>query len=84
MVGLRPVVEFQFIDFMANAFDMIVNFAGTNHYRWGQKVPMVMRGPSGGRVSRFGLPQRQSGGLLPPRAGPEDRLPVDASTTPTA
>ncbi|HLF56776.1 MAG TPA: alpha-ketoacid dehydrogenase subunit beta [Thermoanaerobaculia bacterium] len=51
MMGLRPVVEFQFIDFMANAFDMIVNFAGTNHYRWGQCVPMVMRGPSGGRVS---------------------------------
>lgn len=51
MMGLRPVVEFQFIDFMANAFDMIVNFAGTNRYRWGQCVPMVMRGPSGGRVS---------------------------------
>jgi 2-oxoisovalerate dehydrogenase E1 component beta subunit len=51
MMGLKPVVEFQFIDFMANAFDMIVNFAATNHYRWGQKVPMVMRGPSGGRVS---------------------------------
>ena len=51
MMGLLPVVEFQFIDFMANAFDMIVNFAGTNHYRWGQKVPVVLRGPSGGRVS---------------------------------
>jgi 2-oxoisovalerate dehydrogenase E1 component beta subunit len=51
MMGLRPVVEFQFIDFIANAFDMIVNFAGTNRYRWGQKVPMVLRGPSGGRVS---------------------------------
>jgi 2-oxoisovalerate dehydrogenase E1 component beta subunit len=51
MMGLLPVVEFQFIDFMANAFDMIVNFAGTNRYRWGQKVPVVMRGPSGGRVS---------------------------------
>jgi len=51
MMGLRPVVEFQFIDFMANAFDMVVNFAGTNRYRWGQKVPMVLRGPSGGRVS---------------------------------
>ncbi len=51
MMGLRPVVEFQFIDFIANAFNMIVNCAGTNHYRWGQKVPMVMRGPSGGRVS---------------------------------
>jgi 2-oxoisovalerate dehydrogenase E1 component beta subunit len=51
MMGMRPVVEFQFIDFAANAFDMIVNFAATNRYRWGQKVPMVMRGPSGGRVS---------------------------------
>jgi 2-oxoisovalerate dehydrogenase E1 component beta subunit len=51
MMGLRPVVEFQFIDFMANAFDMIVNFAGTNRYRWGQAVPVVFRGPSGGRVS---------------------------------
>lgn len=51
MMGLRPVVEFQFIDFMANAFDMIVNFAAPNHYRWGQQVPIVLRGPSGGRVS---------------------------------
>lgn len=51
IAGMRPVVEFQFIDFIANAFDMIVNFAGTNHYRWGQKVPLVLRGPSGGRVS---------------------------------
>ena len=51
MMGLRPVVEFQFIDFIANAFNMIVNFAAPNRYRWGQKVPMVMRGPSGGRVS---------------------------------
>jgi 2-oxoisovalerate dehydrogenase E1 component beta subunit len=50
MMGWRPVVEFQFIDFMANAFDMIVNFAGTNRYRWGQKVPLVLRGPSGGGV----------------------------------
>ena len=50
MMGLKPVVEFQFIDFIANAFDMIVNFAGTNHYRWGQKVPLVLRGPSGGGV----------------------------------
>jgi 2-oxoisovalerate dehydrogenase E1 component beta subunit len=50
MMGLRPVVEFQFIDFIANAFDMIVNFAGTNRYRWGQKVPLLLRGPSGGGV----------------------------------
>ncbi|MCB9378557.1 MAG: alpha-ketoacid dehydrogenase subunit beta [Holophagales bacterium] len=51
MMGLRPVVEFQFIDFIANAFDMVVNCAATTRYRWGQQVPLVMRGPSGGRVS---------------------------------
>jgi 2-oxoisovalerate dehydrogenase E1 component beta subunit len=50
MMGLLPVVEMQFIDFIAGAFNQIVNFAGPNHYRWGQKVPMVIRGPAGGNV----------------------------------
>jgi 2-oxoisovalerate dehydrogenase E1 component beta subunit len=49
-VGMRPVVEFQFIDFIACAFDMIVNFAATSRYRWGQGVPITMRGPWGGAV----------------------------------
>ncbi len=48
--GMRPVVEFQFIDFSACAFDMIVNFAATSRYRWGQPCPITMRGPSGGGV----------------------------------
>jgi 2-oxoisovalerate dehydrogenase E1 component beta subunit len=48
--GLRPIVEFQFIDFIANAFNMITNFAAKSRYRWGAAVPMVMRGPSGGGV----------------------------------
>lgn len=46
--GLRPVVEFQFADFIACAFDQIVNFAAKAHYRWGTAVPVVFRGPSGG------------------------------------
>ncbi|HEY7817579.1 MAG TPA: alpha-ketoacid dehydrogenase subunit beta, partial [Vicinamibacteria bacterium] len=48
--GLRPVVEFQFIDFIANAFNMITNFAAKSRYRWGASVPIVMRGPAGGGV----------------------------------
>jgi 2-oxoisovalerate dehydrogenase E1 component beta subunit len=48
--GLRPIVEFQFIDFIANAFNMITNFAAKSRYRWGASVPIVMRGPSGGGV----------------------------------
>jgi 2-oxoisovalerate dehydrogenase E1 component beta subunit len=50
MMGMRPVVEMQFIDFISCAFNQIVNFAGPNHYRWGQRVPLVVRGPSGGNV----------------------------------
>jgi len=46
--GLRPVVEFQFADFIACAFDQIVNYAAKACYRWGTAVPVVFRGPSGG------------------------------------
>jgi 2-oxoisovalerate dehydrogenase E1 component beta subunit len=48
--GLRPIVEYQFIDFIANAFNMVTNFAAKSRYRWGAGVPIVMRGPSGGGV----------------------------------
>ncbi|HEX3128562.1 MAG TPA: alpha-ketoacid dehydrogenase subunit beta [Thermoanaerobaculia bacterium] len=50
MLGMRPIVEMQFIDFIACAWNQIFNFAGPNHYRWGQAVPIVVRGPSGGGV----------------------------------
>ena len=50
MMGMLPVVEMQFIDFISCAFNQIVNFAGPNHYRWGQSIPIVVRGPSGGNV----------------------------------
>jgi 2-oxoisovalerate dehydrogenase E1 component beta subunit len=50
LLGLKPVVEMQFIDFIACAFNQIVNFAATCHYRWGPAVPMVIRGPAGGGV----------------------------------
>jgi pyruvate/2-oxoglutarate/acetoin dehydrogenase E1 component len=48
--GLRPVVEFQFIDFIACAFDQIVNCAGKCYYRWGIQMPVVFRGPTGGGI----------------------------------
>jgi pyruvate/2-oxoglutarate/acetoin dehydrogenase E1 component len=49
-VGFRPVVEFQFIDFIACAFDQIINFAAKCYYRWGIAVPIVFRGPTGGGI----------------------------------
>ena len=49
--GLRPVVEMQFSDFMACAFDQITNFAAKCRYRWGASVPIVIRAPAGGGFS---------------------------------
>ena len=49
-MGLRPVVEMQFIDFIACCFNQVTNFVAKSHYRWGGPVPMVLRGPSGGGV----------------------------------
>jgi 2-oxoisovalerate dehydrogenase E1 component beta subunit len=48
--GLKPVAEMQFADFISLAFNQLVNNAGTMHYRFGFKVPMVVRCPSGGGV----------------------------------
>ncbi|HWT79935.1 MAG TPA: alpha-ketoacid dehydrogenase subunit beta [Candidatus Methylomirabilis sp.] len=50
LMGLRPVVEMQFADFIACAFDQIVNMAAKFHYRTGTSVPLVIRAPSGGGV----------------------------------
>lgn len=48
LMGLRPVIEMQFADFISSAFDSIVQFAATAHYRWGGAVPWVIRAPSDG------------------------------------
>lgn len=50
LMGLRPVAEMQFADFISCAFDQIVNFAAKCRYRWGAAVPIVVRAPSGGGI----------------------------------
>lgn len=49
-MGMRPVAEIQFIDFIACCFDMLTNFAATSRYRNGAASPIVVRGPCGGGV----------------------------------
>ncbi|MFB3820176.1 MAG: alpha-ketoacid dehydrogenase subunit beta [Candidatus Methylomirabilales bacterium] len=50
LMGLRPVVEMQFADFIACAFDQVVNMAAKFRYRTGSNVPIVIRAPVGGRI----------------------------------
>ncbi len=51
VVGLRPVCEMQFADFISCGFDQLVNVAGKMHYRQGLAVPLTVRLPSGGGFS---------------------------------
>lgn len=46
--GFHPVIEMQFADFISTGFDAIVQFAATNHFRWGQPVPITIRAPGAG------------------------------------
>jgi 2-oxoisovalerate dehydrogenase E1 component beta subunit len=48
LMGLRPVIEMQFADFISSAFDSIVQFASTAHYRHLGAVPWVIRAPCDG------------------------------------
>jgi 2-oxoisovalerate dehydrogenase E1 component beta subunit len=50
LTGLRPVAEFQFIDFISCAFNQITNLLAKAHYRWNAAAPIVLRGPCGGGV----------------------------------
>ncbi len=50
MMGMRPVAEMQFIDFISCCFDILTNYAAKSRYRQGIGIPMVVRGPCGGGV----------------------------------
>ena len=50
IVGMRPIVDIMFQDFIALAMDQIVNHAAKFHYMYGGqcRVPVVFRTPAGG------------------------------------
>jgi 2-oxoisovalerate dehydrogenase E1 component beta subunit len=47
LMGMRPIAEFQFIDFISAGFDLLTNYAAKCRYRWGAGIAAVFRGPSG-------------------------------------
>ena len=57
--GLRPVVEFQFADFISTAWDQITNVIARHHYRTGNPMPITFRCPFGARL-RAGPTHSQS------------------------
>jgi pyruvate/2-oxoglutarate/acetoin dehydrogenase E1 component len=50
VMGMKPVAEFQFIDFISAGFDMLTNYAAKCRYRWGAGIQAVFRGPCGAGV----------------------------------
>jgi 2-oxoisovalerate dehydrogenase E1 component beta subunit len=51
IMGMRPVAEMQFADFVSCAWDQIVTVAAKQFYRAGTPIPIVVRLPSGGGFS---------------------------------
>ena len=59
LCGLRPVVEYQFADFISCAFDQLINVIARHHWRTGDAMPIVFRCPFGARL-RAGPTHSQS------------------------
>lgn len=51
LMGLRPIAEMQFADFVSCAWDHLVTVAAKQHWRAGTPIPIVIRLPSGGGFS---------------------------------
>jgi 2-oxoisovalerate dehydrogenase E1 component len=51
MMGMRPVAEMQFADFISCAWDHLVTVAAKQRWRAGTPVPITVRLPSGGGFS---------------------------------
>lgn len=49
-MGLRPVVEMQFMDFVSCAYEPLTNYIATSRWRGAGSLPLVVRGPVGGGV----------------------------------
>src|SRR2546426_6184570 len=68
-MGMRPVAEMQFIDFISCAYDMLTNYVATARYRAGLATPIVVRGPCGGDVRGGAVhsPNPEAGVFFTPR-----------------
>jgi 2-oxoisovalerate dehydrogenase E1 component beta subunit len=49
-MGMRPVVEMQFMDFVSCAYEPLTNYIASSRWRGAGSLPLVIRGPVGGGV----------------------------------
>ena len=49
-MGMRPIVEMQFMDFVSCAYEPLTNYIATSRWRYAGAIPLVVRGPVGGGV----------------------------------
>ncbi len=77
LTGLRPVGEFQFMDFISSAHSQIVQILAKSNYRWGAPAPLVLARALGRRGERRPVPLAESGDVLRAHARTEGDLPGD-------
>ncbi len=79
--GFLPMVEMQFGDFIACGFNQIVNNLAKTHYRWGARVPVVIRVPVGGGTAAGPFHSQNVESWFTCGGRPESRRARDARST---
>ena len=77
-MGMRPVAEMQFADFISCAWDHLVTVAAKQRWRAGTPVPIVRATAVGRRLLGRAVPLAEPGVVVRAHPGPEVRLPGDA------
>jgi 2-oxoisovalerate dehydrogenase E1 component len=80
LMGQVPIVELQYTDFIYPAMDQLVNEAAKYHWKTGDAVPIVIRGPSGGGLRAGPFHSINPEGLLSHHPG----LKIVVPSTPSA
>lgn len=81
-MGLRPIVEIMFMDFIALAMDQILNSAGKLHYMYNGQVtiPLVIRAPAGAKGGYGPSHSQMLSGMLIGIPGIKVVAPSDAAS----
>jgi len=80
MAGMRPIVDFAYVDFIAVCFNAIVNYAAKTHYMSGgqYKMPMVLLLSTGGGYSNGAQHSQSLHGTLAHFPGAKVVCPTNA------